>query len=299
MTRTLSPIRHDRITASRLPAVLGVSPYTTPAALMREMVREHFGDQKEFVGNVATEWGHAHEAEAVATYELTQGREVLYSGTGQRTLAHPEYTFLAATPDGLVGDSKVLEVKAPWRGLYTSIAERPDFYAQVQLQCEVLNRPEADLVIWRQDQPLIVETVQRDRMWFINHVRDIEAFMDSYWSTLADPAKSAPHREPLKDVRTDTEWAQRATEYLELDYLVQKLTAAREDAAAKLKALSPDKPAKGAGLDLRRFHRTGAVQYRKVVEDLKVAFDPNKYRGASAEVVAIHRIGAKEGRKSA
>ena len=53
---TLSPLRRDRITASRLPALLGISSYTIPAALMRQMVREHFSDPDEFTGNVALDW---------------------------------------------------------------------------------------------------------------------------------------------------------------------------------------------------------------------------------------------------
>ena len=95
-----SPLRKDLIAASRLPVVLVLSPYLTPNALMRQMVREHFGDSAEFTGDIATDWGHRHEEVAIAEYELTRGVLVHHSGGAQQTLVHPVLDFLAATPDG-------------------------------------------------------------------------------------------------------------------------------------------------------------------------------------------------------
>lgn len=293
MTSILSPLRIDRITASRLPVVLGISPYTSPAGLMREMVREHFGDESEFTGNIATDWGNEHEADVVAEYELTRGIQVHRSGAGQETWVHPELDFLAATPDGVTAD-RVVECKAPWRGLYTSIAERPDYAAQLQLQMEVTGLSKADLVIWRRGQPLTVDTLEHDPDWIGVVLPKVTKFLGEYAEVLADPDKVAAHREPPKDVRTDAEWAVQAREWLEVDYLVKQLTTAREAAAAKLFALAPDKPARGGGIDLLRFERKGTVQYPRVLADLHVAVDLDAYRGAPSQVTSIRRIGAKK-----
>jgi len=273
--------------------VLGISPYTTPAALMREMVRDHFGDEQEFTGNFVTNWGNEHEAEVVAEYELTRGVQVYRSGTGQQTLVHPELDFLAATPDGVTAD-RVVECKAPWRSLYTSITERPDYAAQLQLQMEVTGLSTADLVIWRRGQPLTVDTIHRDLDWLEGVLPAIGKFLGEYAEVLADPEKSAPHREPLRDVRTDPEWIAQATEWLELDYLLKQLTTAREVAAGKLAALSPDKPARGAGVDLLRFDRRGNVQYPKVLADLGATVDLKAYRGKTSTITSVRRIGAKK-----
>lgn len=290
----LSPLRRDRITASRLPALLGLSPYTTRNALMRSMVREHFGDEEEFTGNIATDWGHLHEAEAIAEYELTVGNEVWYSGRRQHTLVHPVFDYFAATPDGLTAD-RIVEVKAPFRSLYSSITERPDYHAQVQLQMEVTGRDLADLVIWRPGQPVVISTVERDMTWLADQIPAVEKFLDEYQAVLDDPLLHTPHREPLRDVRTDDEWAVAAAEWLEVDYLIKQLEAAKNAAAARLRALSPDKNARGNGIDLLRYERAGSVSYKKVVDELNAAEALlEKYRGKPAEVTVIKRLGANQ-----
>lgn len=293
MSTPLSPLRKDRVTASRLPPLLGISPYTTRQALLRQMVREHFDDPSEFTGNAATMWGNLQEAEIIAAYELTRGVQVFLTGAEQQTFVHPTMTYLAATPDGVTND-RVIECKAPWRALYTSIHERPDYAAQMQLQMEVLDLPAADLVIFRPRQPLLVDTLYRDRDWMESVLPAIDDFLREYWEVIDTPELCVPHREPLKDIRQDTEWTLAAREWLELDHLVKQLTEAKDAAAARLAELSPDKPARGSGVDLLRFQRKGNVQYKKVLEDFKVDVDLDKYRGRPAEVITVRRVGAQQ-----
>lgn len=293
MTRpVLSPLRRDRITASRLPVLLGQSPYGTPKTLMREMVRDHFGDPQEFVGNIVTDWGHTHEADAVIDYEMTRGVQVKHAGTGQLTLVHPDLDFLAATPDGLTVD-RVVECKAPWRSLYTSIEDRPDYQIQMRLQMEVTGMPAADLAVWRPDKPLIIDTIVRDPGWLDRVLPTIEEFMAQYRATLADPEKFGPHREPLKDVRVDVEWSNAAAEWLEIDYLMDQLAARKDAAGIRLASLAPDKSARGGGLDLLRYDRKANVQWKRALADLQVTVDEDKYRGAPSKVLTIRRISTK------
>jgi hypothetical protein len=261
---------------------------------MREMVREHFDEPSEFIGSIATDWGNNHEADAIAEYELTQGVAVNFTGKNQQTVVHPQYDFLAATPDGLTTD-RVVETKAPWRALYTSISERPDYAAQMQLQMTVTGYPAADLVIWRPDQPLLVETLDWDPGWLPRVLPAIDVFLEDYAKVISSPELSQPHREPLKDVRTDPEWLIVSREWLELDFLIKQLEAEKDRAELELIALSPVKPARGNGLDLLRYERRGNVQYAKLLKDLGITVDLEKYRAASSTVTTIRRIG--EGKK--
>ena len=297
----LSPLRTDRITASRLPALLGISPYVKPAGLMREMVRQHFGEETEFTGNVATSWGSAHEADVIAEYELTRGVRVYGTGAEQRTLIHPRYDFLAATPDGVVSD-RVLECKAPFKARYTSITERPDYEVQARLQMEVAGAAYGDIAVWRPGQPIVVETIDYEPDWLPSVMPAIEKFLADYRQTIADPEAAAPHLEPLKDQRTDPDWGLAALDWLELKYLIENLTAQLKTAEEGLKALSPDKPARGGGLDLLRFERIGAINYKKAFEALMAAasaagctvtVDPEAFRAATSHVAAIRRVEAK------
>ena len=99
---------------------------------------------------------------------------------------------------------------------------------------------------------------------------------------------------PRADLPGDSAPSVAAAEWMELDYLIRQLESSREAAAATLGALSPDKSARGFGIDLLRYERRGAVQYKQVLGDLKVAVDLEKYRGKSADVTTIRRIGAKQ-----
>lgn len=290
MTTTLSTLRTDRITASRIPAVLGISPYQTRSALMREMVREHFGDPKEFTGNPATDYGTEHEADVIAEYEMLIGAPVTRTFGDQGTIVHPKHDFLAATPDAMT-DEKIVECKAPWRSRYTSVAERPDYEVQIRLQMEVTGFKAGDLAIWHVDRPLIIDPVKHDPRWLKSVLPTIESFMAEFHETIGNPELAAKHREPLVDVRTDAPWVEAATEWLDLDYMVKLYEDRRTAIAERLKALSPDKPARGAGVNFMRYSRRGAVDYRRLLADLKIQADLEHYRKPAIAVTAIARVG--------
>src|SRR3546814_19370154 len=99
MDNGLSPLRVGRITGSRVGAILGLNPYSKPADVLREMVREHFGAEREFTGNAATDYGKEKEPDALAAYEAERG--VMTYG-GDDCIVHPVYGFLAVPPAGLV-----------------------------------------------------------------------------------------------------------------------------------------------------------------------------------------------------
>lgn len=63
---------------------------------------DHFESQ-------AMAWGTEHEAEARAEYEDATGRLVTQVGF----IDHPEINNFGASPDGLVGDDGLLEIKCP------------------------------------------------------------------------------------------------------------------------------------------------------------------------------------------
>ena len=170
MTTQLSPMRTGRITASRVGAILGVNKYQTRDDVMREMVRGHFGAEPEFTGNDATEYGNLHEDDARTAYEATCGVLVL---DAQDFIPHPEHGWIGVSPDGLVGDDGMVEIKCPWRAKYMSVAEKPEYAAQIQLQLACTGRAWCDFVIWRSFdaadrlgcEPLIIERVPADPDW--------------------------------------------------------------------------------------------------------------------------------------
>lgn len=62
------------------------------------------------------QWGIDHEAEARAAYELNQG--VLVDTTG--FVLHPAISMFGASPDGLVGDDGLIQIKCPTTATHLS-----------------------------------------------------------------------------------------------------------------------------------------------------------------------------------
>ena len=141
--------RKNRITGSAVGAILGLSPYSTPDDVMRRMVREKFDAPSEFTGNVATEWGVANEAGAIKEYEMETG--VTVKPAGFYTHMH----WLGASPDGLVGEEGLIEVKCPYSLRHEKspvpfkpLALQMHYYAQIQIQLFITGRPWCHFYQW-------------------------------------------------------------------------------------------------------------------------------------------------------
>ena len=109
---------HDRcgcLTASRAAAVLSRrkdgKPTAAYEALIETLICERVTGQCEGIGTTAAmQWGVDHEDEAREAYEAVTGDLVDLVGF----IRHPEIDFFGASPDGLVGEDGLLEIKCPY-----------------------------------------------------------------------------------------------------------------------------------------------------------------------------------------
>ncbi len=118
--------RRGKLTASNLGALLGQVSYTSRA----EAFRRALGTD-EFQGNEATEWGTANEPNGIAYYEQVTGNKVVETGLH----THPNYNWIAGSPDGLVGSEGIVEIKCPyWQR--TPHAAIPGHFAVRKYRCK-------------------------------------------------------------------------------------------------------------------------------------------------------------------
>ena len=91
--------RKARITASEVAAILGQNPYEGA----RDVMLRKRGLGKPFTGNIATRYGQAHEAAAIAAYCAALGRVSFEVGLIDYEAIHGkgELSFLAGSPDGI------------------------------------------------------------------------------------------------------------------------------------------------------------------------------------------------------
>jgi putative phage-type endonuclease len=147
--------RSGRVTASQIARVLAA-----PGSKTREAYKLQLVLDLEGVPNMDSDeippwfrYGKTNEPEARAWYSWTTGRDVLTTGL----IAHPRYEWLACSPDGLVGDDGLLELKCR-ASLSTfrthvrrsAIADTPS-KLQVQAQLLVTARAWCDLVNYHRD----------------------------------------------------------------------------------------------------------------------------------------------------
>lgn len=263
--------RKGLITSSRIGAILGLSKYRNREDVMREMVREMHGAPREFDGNEATRYGEAHEGDAIDAYEQRYGTIVVPSPL----VPHWFHPWMAASPDGLVGDNGLIECKCPYRARYTTPSD--EYVAQMQLQMDCTGRDWCDFVIWREGEPIIVERVDHDPMWLARNIDALEKFHYDFLDTFSDKELAAPYLADKE--RDDALWRSAAAAYMQAKENAAHWKAQEDHWLATLSELAPQ-GAKGCGVQLIRSERPGTIQYAKIVKQLVPEnFDFSPYTG--------------------
>lgn len=106
-------IRCGKVTASRIADLTATTKSgwgASRANYMAELIAERLtGASADKFTNAAMEWGTNTEAEARAAYEFHTGADVALIGFAP----HPSIAMSGASPDGLVGDAGLVEIKCP------------------------------------------------------------------------------------------------------------------------------------------------------------------------------------------
>ncbi len=181
--------RRGLITASVAAACLRLNPYRSAQSAWREIVGLKTEAERRQESPDAVHFGTLFEPEARLAYEAHTGAWVTETGFW----VNDEFPFLGASPDGLIGDRGLVEVKAPE---FCSRKILACYQIQMQVQMIVLGRTWCDFWQWgwrhkdfylEQVQPLS-ETgrralLKRLREWHEKHVQGGE-----------EPQKKKPKR---------------------------------------------------------------------------------------------------------
>ena len=185
--------RQGRVTGSAVGAILGVSPFTKRADVMRRMVRDWHGAPSEFTGNIATDWGTMNEDGAISQYEMKTGNKVEKCGFYTRE------DWLGASPDGLIGITGLIEVKCPF-GLrskdppvFKTAKMQVHYYSQMQIQMYVTGREWCHFYQWAPNGDEL-ETVQFDKPYVDTALMALRMFYEEYLRE-----RKMPHAEKYLD----------------------------------------------------------------------------------------------------
>lgn len=266
--------RKKRVTGSMVGAILGLNPYMTPEDAMRSMVREAHGAEREFSGNVATEYGTFHEAGAVQDFQMATGMKVEPAGF----VTHGDW--LGASPDGYVGAHGLIEVKCPYgqrdkeAPVFKSAKEQMHYWAQMQIQMFVTGRDHCWFWQWA-PHGQVVERVEHDYEWVTQAVHELTGFYQQFLKELSNPA----HLEPkVKELRSNDALAM-SDEYDDVSDAIERLTARKKELLEKIVESAGGQNCIINGKRLTYVERPGSVSYAKAVKELCPDADLTKYTG--------------------
>jgi putative phage-type endonuclease len=162
--------RLGKVTASRVSDVVAKTKTgygATRGNYMSQLIVERLtGKQAESFSSSAMQWGTDTEPLARDAYETF--KDVLVDEQGFRQ--HPTIEMAGASPDGLIGDDGLVEIKCPNTATHieTLIAKKADarYINQMQWQMAVTGRKWCDFVSFDprmpEDLQLFVTRVERD-----------------------------------------------------------------------------------------------------------------------------------------
>ena len=267
--------RLHRVTGSRVGAILGSNPYTKPKDVLRQMVREALGAESEFKGNADTDRGNRLEPVIVGLFEVETGQIVADEPPLQ---IHPIYDWLAASPDGFVGDDALIEIKAPRR--IKTLHEVQHYYEQMQLQMECTGRKLCYFVQYQEDAELLdIIKVPHNPNWLKDNFEKLDMFMDEYRAILADPSRHAEFLEDETVIRTDAEFVNTAVEYYHYQEKIKDLTQYANQAKAMLIDMANGRKCKGGPVTIYPTSRK-TTNYKKALADAGVT-DTSAYEKES------------------
>ena len=189
--------RRGKLTASNLGALLGQVSYTSRA----EAFRRALGTD-DFQGNEATEWGTVNEPNGIAYYEQVTGNKVIETGLH----THPNFNWIAGSPDGLVGTEGMVEIKCPYYKR-TPHAEIPGhYYMQINALLECTGRDWCDYVCWT-PQATSIYRVYRDtalfnELWY--YYSDIYMAIRGEWQS--PPPLGPDHKKEIAELVRLSMW---------------------------------------------------------------------------------------------
>lgn len=276
--------RERGIGASEVPAIMGESRYQSAKSVWEVKTNR----AKPFAGNHYTRSGQYHEPYARQEY----GK--LYEPVVPHCYESLLVPYMRASLDGINFDGTcIVEIKCPLTQTVPHEAKAgrvaKHYYGQLQAQLFVTGARLAHFFVWFSSNGYLVEVQRNDE--YISRMLERAAW---FWSAVQanvwpeDATATAP-AEPcdVLDMSENDEWARAAAGYRDA---IQRLKAAEAEVTpleATLKRLAI-RTARGAGVEVRKGKRAGAIDYKKIPAVLALTSDElEEYRKAEVPITEI------------
>ncbi len=274
--------RRGRITGSMVGALLGMSPYLTEEFAFRTLVRSMHDADREFMGNVATEWGQQNEEGAKFSFEIETGLTV------KAVSFFPKEDWAGASPDGVVSDGGLIEIKCPYSlrkepsPVFKTAEVQEHYYAQMQFQMYCTGHQHCHFYQWA-PHGSSHEVVQKDYEWLDEYIPKLRQIYQQ--ATVADPAD---HIGPARPVLSGDQGAKMVQEWDEITEQIELLANRKKDLLNEMVQFAGGRNAMIAGRRLTLVKVAGRVSYAKAIKELAPNADLSKWRGPDSETWRVH-----------
>lgn len=259
--------RKGRINASELGAILDCSPFSSRKRMLKNKVSD-----APFYTSAAMQWGKDNEDRAGELYTfLRSAPDEKTEKTGYWTIER-DGVLLGASPDLLVGDEGLVEIKCPYRMVeeespeFDSIEKLHHYWHQIQLQLLATDRQWCDFFQWA-PSGFKCERVERDPDWWDTVKERVILFYADY--------KKALETQDDPDPVGSTSRFRAAAEDYTLAKLTRDMAQSDMDAAKKVMTElceeSSATDASGWGVSLSYVERKGSVNYKAIATKLAQA----------------------------
>jgi putative phage-type endonuclease len=270
--------RRNKLTASDFGAIMGVDPNRTREDVLRAKVREHHGAEREWNGNIATQWGETHEPEAREAFEVYTGLKV----TRASFVISDNFPWVGASPDGYVGDDANFEAKCPF-GLrndtypvaFKTIKEQPHYMFQVQGQMFVTGRIKTYFWQWTPNDRALTE-IEYDPDIVQELMAGLEAFRVDLVKAIMEPEDYL--ESPRKMVDT-IRARQMVAEMDDLTEAIEKATERKKELLDEIVQAAGSKNAIFGGRKLTKVEKSGAISYASAIKVLAPNANLEPWRG--------------------
>lgn len=177
--------RIGKVTASRVADLMAKTksgPSASRANYMADLIVERLTGQKaEGFTSAAMQWGTDTEPQARAAYEFHTDANVVEDGF----CLHPHIPDFGASPDGLIGDVGLLEIKCPNTAAHLEVllsgTVPAKYVTQMQAQMACTGRAWCDFVSFDPRMPvemqMFVKRVARDDAFIAEMEGEVSAFL--------------------------------------------------------------------------------------------------------------------------
>lgn len=271
--------RRSHIGSSDAPIIMGASPWCTPYKLWRRKL----GIDEEVEATPRMRRGIEMENEARIHFEIISNLHV-----SPRVIVSHDHPWMMASLDGITDDGKdAVEIKCPGQKDHELAKDGkiPDkYYPQLQHQIAVAELDHIFYFSFDGQNGVEIKVYRNDK-----YIYDMVSKEQEFYNNLIDMI--SPDLSDKDYVcKAGGRWSETATKWADVKKKIQELEKWEQELRSGLISMCEGQNSVGDGVRASYISKKGSVDWERIIEDLGLDIDLEKYRKKRVEYWNLSRI---------